>query len=211
MATNRILLILLALCLLVPACKTPRGASVQEKRNYVREMRDEALQDLYRIEPSARKKIQSAPGYGVFSALSTKILLLSPGQGFGMVVDNATRKETFMRMAEMGAGWGIGIKDSRIIFVFRDRDTMRKFVEHGWQFGGEADVGAKAGDAGASMGAQTKATEGGAAIGGTGQAAVSGTGVGGGAGMEVYQITESGAVVAATVRGTKYWKDGSLN
>lgn len=211
MKKRRIALILVALVVALPACKSPKGGSAKEKRTYVREMRNEALQDLYSMDPKARAHVQGAPGYAVFSALSTKIFLLSPGQGFGIVVDNGTRKETFMRMAELGAGWGLGVKDFRVIFVFKDRETMRTFVEHGWQFGGEADAGAKAGDAGATLGAQTKVVEGGAAVGGTGQASDTGKGLGGGAGITVYQLTEGGVVVSATVRGTKYWADGSLN
>ena len=30
-------------------------------------------------------------------------------------------------------------------------------------------------------------------------------------GMEIYQFTESGIALQATVSGTKYWKDGKLN
>ena len=30
-------------------------------------------------------------------------------------------------------------------------------------------------------------------------------------GMEIYQFTESGVSLQATVQGTKYWKDSKLN
>ena len=30
-------------------------------------------------------------------------------------------------------------------------------------------------------------------------------------GMTIYQMTEAGVVLSATVSGTKYWKDSSLN
>ena len=30
-------------------------------------------------------------------------------------------------------------------------------------------------------------------------------------GMEIYQFTESGVSLQATVQGTKYWKDSNLN
>jgi lipid-binding SYLF domain-containing protein len=116
----------------------------------------------------------------------------------------------------------MGVKDLRIIFVFNDAKVMQQFVEQGWQFGGKGDASAKYKDSGVSAEQNVKANvdfkEGTVAAGsstdtragtkteGAASAAVSTEG-----GMEIYQFTESGLSLQATVQGTKYWKDSKLN
>jgi hypothetical protein len=114
-------------------------------------------------------------------------------------------------MAQLGAGVGLGVKDFRALFLFRDRQTFEAFVTRGWQFGGSADAVAKTGDKGGAAGAHAKVVERGAAVGGMGQASTSGTEMSGGAGIEVYQFTRAGLSLSAAVAGTKYWRDGELN
>ena len=191
------------------ACLGPRGDSAAEKRNHVREMRNETLAEIGRIRPELKAELTNAAGYAVFSNLSVKVFLLSPGQGYGMVVEKGGR-ETFMRMAEIGAGVGLGAKTYRVLFVFKDPETLANFRDNGWQFGGDAEATAKAGSAGVSAGAQAKAVEGGAAVGSTGTVGQKGAGAGDGAAMEVYQLTDTGIALTAGVAGTKYWRDKNL-
>jgi lipid-binding SYLF domain-containing protein len=96
-----------------------------------------------------------------------------------------------MKMAGAGAGLGMGVKDYRAVIIFTDPAVMRRFVESGWDFGGQTDAAAKAGDTGAAAGGTA-----------TGQSI---------AGMEIYQFTKTGVALQATVQGTKYWPDSSLN
>jgi len=170
----------------------PKGESPEAKRKAVRDMRSETLQELLSMRPEVRKKIDRAAGYGVFTNLETKIMFVGGGSGYGIVVDNGTGKETFMRMAKLQGGVGMGVQDFRAVFVFNDRATMKKFVDEGWQFGGGADVAAKAGEKGAAA---------------TGDVALD-TSV---RPMEIYQFTKSGIALSATATGTRYWKDKSLN
>ena len=90
----------------------------------------------------------------MLSNLSVKIFLLGPGHGYGMLFENATGKETFMRMAQLGAGVGMGVRTMRVLFVFHDPKTLATFRDSGWQFGGDATAAAKAGNVGGSAGAQ---------------------------------------------------------
>ena len=55
-----------------------------------------------------------------------------------------------MSMGSLGGGVGAGIKDLSVVFIFKNADMMKQFIEDGWQFGGEADATAKAGDKGAA-------------------------------------------------------------
>ena len=170
----------------------PKGDSVDEKRAKVREIRDGILKKLYSERPEAKEKIKKAVGYGAFNNKNMNLFLLSTGHGYGMVVDNKTDKETFMAMGAVGGGVGLGYKDLSVVFIFKDADVMKKFVESGWQFGGEADAAAKAGEKGGAA-----AKEGGVDTGGNL--------------FEVYQMTDAGVALQATVAGTKYWKDKDLN
>ena len=170
----------------------PKGDTTAEKRKVVRDMRSKTLTELYRIRPGAQARLRQAVGYGVFSNIETKIMFVGGGSGYGVVVDNGSGRETFMRMAKLQGGVGMGIQDFRAVFVFNDRDTMRQFVEEGWQFGGGADASLKAGEKGAAMSGEVAAD----------------TDV---TPMEIYQFTESGVALSATAAGTKYWKDTELN
>jgi lipid-binding SYLF domain-containing protein len=170
----------------------PKGATPDDKRKVVRDMRTETLNELYKKRPETRSKLRQAVGYGVFSNLETKIMFVGGGSGYGLIVDNASGREIFMRMAKVHGGVGLGIQDFRAVFVFNDRDTMKRFIEEGWQFGGGADASAKAGEKGAAASGDvmvdTKAKP-----------------------MEIYQFTEAGIALSATAAGTKYWKDKDLN
>jgi len=93
-----------------------------------------------------------------------------------------------MRMAEVGGGLGFGVKDFRAVFVFQDSQTLRQFGDSGWDFGG--DVGAAA---------KTRTQGGQASVGASAQ------------GIEIYQFTDRGLELAATIAGTKCWQDEELN
>jgi lipid-binding SYLF domain-containing protein len=169
----------------------PKGDSLEEKRDKVRKMRDEILAKLYAAHPEAKAKIQSAAGYGAFNNMNLNLFVLSSGHGYGMIVDKAG-KETFMAMGSLGGGLGIGGKDMSVVFIFKNADVINKFIDSGWQFGGEADATAKTGKDGAAA-----AKEGGVDTAGNM--------------FEIYQMTDTGVALQATVAGTKYWKDKDLN
>jgi lipid-binding SYLF domain-containing protein len=183
--------VILLVSIALAACG-PKGDTTAEKRKVVRDMRSETLTKLYKVRPGVQTKLRQAVGYGVFSNIETKIMFVGGGSGYGVVVDNANGRETFMRMAKLQGGVGLGIQDFRAIFVFNDRAVMQKFVEEGWQFGGGVDASLKAGEKGAAA---------------TGDVAVDTAAKP----MEIYQFTESGVALSATAAGTKYWKDEDLN
>ncbi|MHC4182269.1 MAG: lipid-binding SYLF domain-containing protein [Planctomycetota bacterium] len=184
--TNNVLIILLA-AVLFAGCATIKGTTVAEQRQYVLDMRDETLARLYSEYPIAKEQIKKAAGYGVFSNINTNLFLLSTGSGYGVVTDN--KKPTYMNMRTVGGGLGLGVKDFRAVIIFRKRKDMEKFVEKGWEFGGQADATFKSGDkGGAYSAAQSVDLD-----------------------IITYQLTESGAALQATLQGTKYWKHKDLN
>ena len=86
----------------------PNDPKVEEARDDVRTIANNTLQTLYTHQPSAKQAVEGAAGYAVFSNTGLKILVAGGGQGKGLAVNNKTRQEIFMRMAEVQAGSGSG-------------------------------------------------------------------------------------------------------
>lgn len=167
--------------------------SVDEQRAELLEMRKETLAQLYAEEPAAKGQIAKAAGYAVFSNLGVNVLLLSTGRGGGVVRDNASGQDIYMNMFSAGAGIGMGVKTFRVVFIFHTREALDAFVEKGWDFSGQADAAATT-----DADAQKEA-------GAVDMAATLTQGV------SVYQLTDKGLALQATLQGTKYWKNDDLN
>lgn len=200
----------------------PRGDTPEEKRQVVLQQRDEMLAELYKTKPELKDRVAKAAGYATFKQTDVNLFLLASGRGYGVVKDNKTSKDTFMCVASLGGGVGMGVKDLRVVFVFNDAKVMQQFIEQGWQFGGKGDASAKYKDTGLSAEQNVKANvdfkDGTVAAGsstdirgGTGKSDQGAANEAVGGAMEIYQFTQSGLSLQATVQGTKYWKDSKLN
>lgn len=170
-------------------CATTGGGSERaQQRKAILNMHDDALRQLYEVKPDVRPQIAHAPGYAVFSTANIHVIFASLGGGRGVARNNRTGEYTYMKMGEAGLGLGLGAKDVRLIFVFHSRDSMRRFVDTGWTFGAQADVAAKASDKGGALGGELQLDN-----------------------MTVYQLTETGLALQATLKGAKFWKDEDLD
>ena len=167
----------------------PDEGKIIQARGQVREMSQDALSSLYEIAPGTRRVIDRAAGYAVFSTFGIKLFFAGGTTGKGMVVNNRTHRQTFMKMVQVQGGLGFGLNQNRLIFVFTNEQALRNFVNQGWEFGGQANLSAMA----AGQGAQF-----------SGAAAVS-------PGVYLYQLTNTGLSATITVSGTKYFKDADLN
>ena len=161
----------------------------EQKRQEIRKMAQQTLNRLYRVHPSAKAAVENAKGYAVFSNFGMKIFLAGGGSGSGIAVNRVTKQETFMKMAEIQAGLGIGIKKFSVVFVFETEQALDNFVNQGWEFGGQATAAAKAGEKGGALAGATSVSP----------------------GVWMYQLTDTGLAAEVTAKGTKYFKDSSLN
>src|ERR1051325_704822 len=161
----------------------------KKKQNKVLEMKDRALADLIKGKPEVASEIKNAPGYAVFDNNGIHLLLFATSRGNGVVISNRGDAPFFMKMKTIGAGPGIGVKDYRVIFVFKTAAAMTKFKTAGWESTAEADAAAKSKNSG-------------------GAAAATGSSVGG---TNIYTITKKGVALQATFGGTKFSKDDGLN
>jgi len=178
----------LLLCLLAFAtgCAAP-GNTRDEQRQHIHQTEREVLDELYTLKPDLRSDVAQAPGYAVFSNVNVNLLLASASTGYGVAIGKDGQR-TYMKMGEVGVGLGFGVKDFRALFLFDSPEVMQRFVDKGWSFGGHADAAAKAQDKGAAVGGEVVVD-----------------------GMRVFQLTESGIALQATLKGTKFWKDSTLN
>ena len=161
----------------------------EKERAEIRKAGNDALAAVYKVQPSARKAVESSAGYAAFSNFGMKLLVAGSGTGKGIAVNNKTKATTYMRMAEVQAGLGFGVKKFQLLWVFETQEAFDKFVNSGWEIGGQATASAKTGAKGAAY-----------------QGAVSVS-----PGVWLYQVTGDSLALELTAKGTKYYKDSDLN
>jgi lipid-binding SYLF domain-containing protein len=178
------------LALAFATAATGKDMSAEDKakgRASVDKMEKETLARLYKAQPSAKKTVEGAAGYAVFSNFGIKIFVAGSGSGGGVAVKGG--KRTYMKMIEVQAGLGIGVKKFRLVWVFENAGAFDKFVNSGMEIGAQASAAATDGAKGAAY---------------QGAVAVSD-------GVWLYQLTDKGVAAELTAKGTKYYKDKDLN
>lgn len=183
--------LMLSLGLALQACSSapPSQYQIEEQRASVREMAGDTLMQVYAQYPDARRQIERAAGYAVFSNFGMKFLFMGGASGEGIAVKQPSRRETFMRMVELQPGYGFGVQRFRLLFVFETRQAFDQFVSSGWEFGGNLVASA-----------QTSTQQMGSQLGTT----VS-------PGVKLYQLSDEGALVGVSITGAKYYPDAELN
>ncbi|MBK8537183.1 MAG: hypothetical protein IPL59_20030 [Candidatus Competibacteraceae bacterium] len=182
---------MIALGLGLQSCSTAPMSPYQidEQRSSIREMANDTLGQLYQQYPGARRQIERAAGYAVFSNFGLKVLFMGSATGEGIAVSRATRRETFMRMVELQPGYGFGVQRFRLVFVFETQQSLDQFMNSGWEFGANAMASAKTSTQ--QMGNQL--------------------GVSVSPGVLMYQLSDQGAIVGVSITGAKYYPDQNLN
>jgi len=183
--------LMLLMCLaLVALSGLARAASKAEMQQETRSMAKETLARLYQTSPGAKTAVEKAAGYAVFSNFGMKIFVAGGGTGKGLVVDNKSKKETFMKMAEAQAGLGFGVKKFKLVWVFEKKSDLDRFINSGWEVSAQSTATAKKGGEGADVYAGAMSVT---------------------PGVWLYQLTDDGLALELTAKGTKYYKDDALN
>jgi len=161
----------------------------EKQRQVILDQSSEVLAKLYQSQPEAKAAVEKAYGYATFSNFGVKIFFAGSGSGRGIAVNNQTQQKTFMNMAEVQAGLGLGVKKFMLVWIFDNEQVFNSFINSGWELGGQASAAAKAGDAGAAYQGAIQVSS----------------------GIYVYQLTDAGIALELTAKGTKYYKDNDLN
>ncbi len=171
------------------AVRAQDEAALIQSRNEIREAAMDALSTLYEFQPEARYAIEHAAGYAVFSTFGIKLLFAGGQQGKGVVINNRTHRQTFMKMVGLQAGLGFGVAKTRLIFVFETASAMQSFINQGWEFGASGSLAAAADRQGGMFSGAVSVMP----------------------GVFVYQITDTGLAAQITASGTKFFRDDALN
>lgn len=179
----------LAVLLVAAAAVMPSGRAHADDAADIDHMAQSTLESLYAQKPSAARAVREAAGYAVFSDISTKILLAGGGGGKGVAVDNRSGAKTYMLMATVSAGLGLGISKSHLVWVFETREAFENFVNTGIELGANANLTVNPGAGGGLYDGAVEAAP----------------------GAWLYQLSDAGLAAELTVQGTKYFKDSNLN
>jgi len=153
------------------------------ERNARLQLAEQGLQKLYALQPEARQAVEKAVGYAVFEVDSIYAVLFVGQRGKGVLIDNGTKKPTFMLSTRAGTGPGVGKQKVWQVFIFKAQAAMDQFL-----------VGGKAGgDVGASVSTGTD-----------------GMVRSFNPSIDIYQVPVSGMAVQASWGGTVYTVDSAL-
>ena len=167
-----------------------KASTATQRREALRQMRDNALTDFYATRPATRAELEGAVGYAVFDASQVNLVLYLGAMGAGVMVDNANGHETYLSMKRAGTGPGVGYKSYRQLMVFKDRKLFDTFSTFGADVGASADATFKTGSTGGvTLDGSTSFNP----------------------LMSVYQITDRGALLQANWGGVTYLPDSELN
>lgn len=187
--SHLLLACVLALMPLTASAWPGEKKSVDEERQELQQARSDALKKLYAEIPKARSELANAKGYAVFSNIGINVLVVSTQRGGGILHDNRDGRDVYMKMFSAGGGYGMGVKDFSAILIFDTEEAVNTFETSGWDFSAQADANLESDSKGS--GAETAMT------------AMPGT--------RIYQLTDAGAALQATLQGTKFWVDEDLN
>jgi lipid-binding SYLF domain-containing protein len=87
-----------------------------------------------------------------------------------------------MKMVEVQAGLGMGVKKFRLVWVFMDRTELTSFIDSGFQVSGQGTAAAQVGDEEDALAGALSLMP----------------------GVYLYQLTDDGLAMELTVKGTKY-------
>lgn len=168
------------------------GAFAQDKAAKQKEVitkTNDALQRFYKAQPDLKAKVAKAPGYALFTTYGVSFLIGGSG-GTGVVHDNKSKKNTFMKLGSASVGAQIGAGENDILVIFANAKAMNDFITNGWSVAGGATAAAGAGgDKQVGGGQGSSATD----------------------VMQSFTLTKAGVQAGVAIGGVKAWKDDELN
>lgn len=173
-----------------PAAADAKPDKVEQQRQAIRTMARETIEHLYAKQPRSRDALEQAAGYAVFNNFGLKIFVGGGGSGAGVAFERESRKATYMKMAELQAGFGLRFKKYRQVWVFERLGDLDSFVNSGWDFSGQSTLSAKVNGVGGSAFAGAISVR---------------------PGVWLYLISDDGLAVDVTLKGTKYYRNKALN
>ena len=163
------------------------AADKAEKQAELTKASDTTLQKFYQAKPELKGAVEKAPGYAVFTSYGLTFIV--GGAGGGGTAHSKDGKVTYMSFAQVGAGPKISAGSQELLMVFKTPKAYQRFVDKGWEFGGQGGASAGAGSKKAGRGEGEQFTN----------------------DAMIYTYSKNGVVFGGEFTGTKFWKDKELN
>src|SRR5436190_5597743 len=129
MITRRKTLVVLS-ALALGATSANAAMSEKDKKKAkadIDKMEGQILAKLYKLQPGAKKTVESAAGYATFSNFGMKIFFAGSGKGAGVAVAKG-KSRTYMKFFEVQAGLGFGVKKFSLVWVFDKSSALDKLA-----------------------------------------------------------------------------------
>lgn len=130
--------------LIVSCASTYRSMTVAEKRQYLVDLEARTLEELIEVDAEARKDLDAAVGYAVFSNAATKVPIVGTGEGIGVVVNAGTDERTYLRVQRFDVGGGLGVRKYRLVMFFFEEAEMNRLATGKLELGAGIEAGAGA-------------------------------------------------------------------
>ncbi len=161
-----------------------QGDRAAERRQEIDAGAQATLDQLFKVNASAKELYDRAAGYAVFTATKAGFIV-SGGSGTGVAVNKATGQRTYMRMGTGGIGLGIGAQRYSMIILFESASQLERFTQGGWD--SSATAQAAAGQDGIAV--RSSFID----------------------GIAIFQLTDKGLMAHADISGTRFWAIEELN
>lgn len=160
-----------------------RAEELAERRDEIVAMSKDTI-DVLRENEAARRLINDAYGYAVFDTTKGGFIVTGAG-GTGAAMRKAGGDAVFMHMGSGGIGLGAGLENYKLVLLFQNEDTYRRFIDGEWSAGASAQAAAGR-DGAAAVAAFVN-------------------------GVAVYHLTDKGVIAQADVSGVRFWPSDRLN
>ena len=160
----------------------------EQDRKEILAMKDLTLAELYKHKPKAKEVIEKSEGYAVFDATGVYVVLYVGIEGRGVLIDNSNGEATYMVMARVGTGPGVGYEKFRGIIVFKSKKVLHAFKTVGGDIGASGHLVVKEFNKGGGVGFQVSFDP----------------------ELSMYQITESGLAAEISWGATAFLPDPTL-
>lgn len=177
----------IVLVMLIMPCV--HAKSIEKERAEIDALSQKILTRLYEKYPSAERVIKKCYGYSTLGATGSQFGFTGDSHGRGIAFNNVTGEKFYMKMQEFKLGFGVGIKEFDLVFVFGSQEAWNNFTSGKFKFGTEAEAAATDTVNGESLAGATIVGE----------------------NMWVYQTTTKGVSLAANLKGMSIYKNKKLN
>ena len=163
--------------------RNDKDEDLAARRSEILEMSKETIASL-RHDTDASKLLSTAYGHAVFDTTKGGLIVTGAG-GTGVAMRTSGGDPVYMHMGSGGIGLGAGIENYKLVLLFENEDTYRKFIDGQWNAGATAQ--AAAGDEGAAVVAKFVN------------------------GVAVYHLTDKGLIAQFDISGVRFWPSDRLN